>query len=675
MTTDDNQKPRQLLDMTAALISSMDVARRGHTEPDRTAWFSYKVFATRYMAIIHQLPQDFPALVVLNPYNTSDMPEPSRSRPSYQRLIFEGVYTDLWILRSSLESIIGTAGDERRALTDFFQSRLRAAMMDRPEDEKAVQDTVEALLVGRGLQKGQEYDRETGRVKLSSKESIPDFILPPFEEAIEVKLVKDRRRVSEVIDEINADIPAYLSKYRHLLFIVYNLGQIQDEADFPVPPRLKKYIDATRIVAGASVPTSAACIGATFNLLAVEDIDVQSRANVPHPSGLYFVVGSESGWRKSASFRETMQGHVEADERVEALHHEADSNTEEGMEFRVKGFSPRALRQDFTIEALLSRLWKARRTMAVANSDASSLLGGWSFRNDNLSRSLSHFVSLWDGDPTSIDRRNPDTPEIFFYQRRLTAMIMGQVNVVEDLLFSQAAGNGFTARCLPSMDRERPKPPADTSTSFQAALDTIADMRELVIRRRADQDANVELLRGVQRRPVIHPEHDARDLLAAASAKFDALADATDNLHERGFWARAQEQMARYAATLAYVRTLEDGIPQSWENVHYTRPEVEQAEAVITWHGELIRSYAVQAASEKVTRLANETITMLREKREKVVKEDGSIAARNVIARLGKGELRTDAALREQVLDVLVVHRHLIPTARRGHYMMVVPHD
>ena len=43
---------------------------------------------------------------------------------------------------------------------------------------------------------------------------------------------------------------------------------------------------------------------------------------------------------------------------------------------------------------------------------------------------------------------------------------------------------------------------------------------------------------------------------------------------------------------------------------------------------------------------------MLREKREKVVKEDGSIAARNIIARLGKGELRTDAALREQVLDV-----------------------
>ena len=267
-----------------------------------------------------------------------------------------------------------------------------------------------------------------------------------------------------------------------------------------------------------------------------------------------------------------MQGHVEADERVHALYSDDDGTAEDGMESRAKGFSPPALRQDFTIEALLSRLWKARRTMAVANSDASSLLGGWSFRRDNLSRSLSHFVSLWDGDPTSIDRRNPELPEIYFYQRRLTGLIMAQVNVAEELLFTQAAGNGFTARCLPSMDRERPKPPADTTTSFQSALDTIADMRELVIRRRADQDANVELLQGVQRRPVIHPEHDARDLLAAASAKFESLADGTDNLHERGFWARAQEQTARYAATLAYVRTLEDGIPASWDHVYYTPP-------------------------------------------------------------------------------------------------------
>ena len=131
--------------------------------------------------------------------------------------------------------------------------------------------------------------------------------------------------------------------------------------------------------------------------------------------------------------------------------------------------------------------------------------------------------------------------------------------------------------------------------------------------------------------------------------------------------------MARNAATLAYIRAIEAGVSTSWEHIHYTRAEVDQAEAVITWHGELIKSYAMQAASEKITRLANETITMLQEKRAKVEKNDGTIALRNVIARMGKAELRTDAGMRDQVIDLLISHNHLIPTARKGHYMMMVP--
>ena len=80
-------------------------------------------------------------------------------------------------------------------------------------------------------------------------------------------------------------------------------------------------------------------------------------------------------------------------------------------------------------------------------------------------------------------------------------------------------------------------------------------------------------------------------------------------------------------------------------------------------------------ATPKIAAGGGETVRGLRPLRAspKVQKEDGSIAARNVIARLGKGEMRTDAGLREQVLEVLVSHRHLIPTTRKGHYMMVVP--
>ena len=55
-----------------------------------------------------------------------------------------------------------------------------------------------------------------------------------------------------------------------------------------------------------------------------------------------------------------------------------------------------------------------------------------------------------------------------------------------------------------------------------------------------------------------------------------------------------------------------------------------------TWHGELNNPYALTAALAKTTRLANETVTMLRDKRAKVQKNNGTIAARNVIARMRK---------------------------------------
>ena len=67
MTMDDNRKLKQLLDVTVAVISSMDAARSSYTETDRTAWFSFKGFAKRYMAIFYLLPQDFPGLGDLEP--------------------------------------------------------------------------------------------------------------------------------------------------------------------------------------------------------------------------------------------------------------------------------------------------------------------------------------------------------------------------------------------------------------------------------------------------------------------------------------------------------------------------------------------------------------------------------------------------------------------------------
>ena len=149
-----------------------------------------------------------------------------------QKEIFESVFANASILKGILESKIGVVEDEISALQDFFQARLRSAVFVSPNKERDIQNAVEQLLIGRGFQKGEDYDRERGRVKVSSKEVVPDFILMKLGLAIEVKLVSKSERIGAVIDEINADIGSYCKQYRSLLFIVYDTGYIRDEIEF-----------------------------------------------------------------------------------------------------------------------------------------------------------------------------------------------------------------------------------------------------------------------------------------------------------------------------------------------------------------------------------------------------------------------------------------------------------
>ena len=46
--------------------------------------------------------------------------------------------------------------------------------------------------------------------------------------AVEAKLYNSKKKEKEIIDEINADIPAYQTRYKHVIFIVYDLGFIRD---------------------------------------------------------------------------------------------------------------------------------------------------------------------------------------------------------------------------------------------------------------------------------------------------------------------------------------------------------------------------------------------------------------------------------------------------------------
>jgi REase_DpnII-MboI len=192
----------------------------------------FRDFARKYTQLLQTIVQQVSLPPILDSYNTEQMPSFGNSVASRQKQIFDGVYANVSMLRAILEGKIGIVEDATTALSDFFQARLRSAIFQLPDLEREVQDAVEGLLIGRGMQKGQDYDREVGRVKVSAKEVVPDFIVPALSLAIEVKLIKTAARVREAVDEINADIASYSKAYRKLMFLVYDLGHIRDEVEF-----------------------------------------------------------------------------------------------------------------------------------------------------------------------------------------------------------------------------------------------------------------------------------------------------------------------------------------------------------------------------------------------------------------------------------------------------------
>ena len=164
-------------------------------------------------------------------FNINVIKDPGDMLWTTQKTSMEEVAVSAQFLIAQLSSEEEFAEDEICNLENFILSRLRAVVFTKPEKEKQVQDAVEALFIGNGWQKGIDYNRESGKIDFSGKEYIPDFIIPKLNLCIEIKLVREGRK-SQIIEEICADIVAYSKEYTHQLFVVYDLGVIQNEVEF-----------------------------------------------------------------------------------------------------------------------------------------------------------------------------------------------------------------------------------------------------------------------------------------------------------------------------------------------------------------------------------------------------------------------------------------------------------
>jgi hypothetical protein len=191
----------------------------------------YRNFARKYNDISLQVGKIID-ISLLDIYNIDKLQNPYSLTWPQQKNIFDGVMINLGLLISLLENELDVKASRTQEIKNFLESNLRKAIFETPKNEKDVQDSVEKLLIGKGFSKGVDYGRETGRVKVSIKEVIPDFIFQKFGLALEIKFSKNALKSKTIIDEINADIRAYSKDYANIIFLIYDIGSIRDEEEF-----------------------------------------------------------------------------------------------------------------------------------------------------------------------------------------------------------------------------------------------------------------------------------------------------------------------------------------------------------------------------------------------------------------------------------------------------------
>ena len=232
MTEKDQLK--QLLSNVNALLGAMrfsataangDAANIGN-------FASYKTFLRKYTDLARQAIPLLPNTTTLDGFDIEKIKGIGDTTWPEQKVYFDMAFANAAILKALLEGAIGYAEDETRNLGDFLQAKLRTAIFAVPEREVEIHQAIETLIIGRSMVKGIDYDRETGRVKTSGKESIPEFIFPNLNLCLEVKLSKSADNLRKIVDEINADIRAYATRYDRQLYVVYDLGVIRDEGEF-----------------------------------------------------------------------------------------------------------------------------------------------------------------------------------------------------------------------------------------------------------------------------------------------------------------------------------------------------------------------------------------------------------------------------------------------------------
>lgn len=232
MTNEQSRQIKVIIRQVKALITTIESILSNKDAQEIGRYTSFRNMAESYNDLAKAYARTQPEPVMLKMFDIKDGLNQMNTLWTQQKEALEEVLIQSKFLLAIIEGDVDFADDAFDDFADFVALRFRAMIFDTPSAEKEVQNMFEALLVGRGMDKGTDYDRESGKVEYSGKEYIPDFVLMNPKMAVEIKLMKEERQKSKVIEEISADITAYSKEYERILFVVYDLGCIQNVVQF-----------------------------------------------------------------------------------------------------------------------------------------------------------------------------------------------------------------------------------------------------------------------------------------------------------------------------------------------------------------------------------------------------------------------------------------------------------
>lgn len=162
---------RALKDSAVRTLNDTSVKESGR-------YSAFKTYAEEYTNIVYLIAEKLDlSAEKLRVYDVENMKGWGDTVWPQQKGVIDSIVVYIDILISLLENEVDFVDDEYSNLENFLKTKLRTVMFEPPSKEKEVQNAIEMLLVGKGWNKGIDYDRESGKFEFSGKEYIPDFIV------------------------------------------------------------------------------------------------------------------------------------------------------------------------------------------------------------------------------------------------------------------------------------------------------------------------------------------------------------------------------------------------------------------------------------------------------------------------------------------------------------------